>query len=530
MERCTLAKETDLMLDESNEQNMEVFEQLVDGFFLNYESNKYVTDQIYADTRDIKNRTADLNLKLNHQRRAFFKIEASPELDTAYQQYASMLRMIQSNGEWGMDGFKVYGVDCDYDRYKETYLKMLKVNSLQLEDYQTFKTGRVKNGKQEAKLFKFLKQQGILDQNDIEAITHKRQKNETLYLCVSRNPIDYLMASTNQSFTSCISLESGYDSAYYMGLAGLTSEADRAIAFITNGKLKRYTVNGATIKHFAYKCRTWLIVGQYRQVHVVGSYPHDGMSMVGVLNRCYSHLFFTPHYRDFKSRYGNKTIKHEDGTMSMIYIDTVHPRYRSASGTHRYNKDGPGRLFGAPDFSWTEGFENLRDYNDLYGSRYECENCGYHVDEDYAMSYGNCIYCESCFDELFGTCARCCDTEWRDDMVEVTVRNRYGNDNEWWCEHCAEYHAVRCEDCDEYYDADLMHETANGTLVCPDCVDEYAECENCGDLYLINDMYHDAEDDAWRCRDCQVETLNADSASEVYTQIQYLVASNLNNN
>jgi len=233
MDRCSESREYSFMYNESNEQNLQIFkENLLQYFFYTTKTKNRVIKAI--DNRGY----LDDYFSLNVQKRAWYEIKYdNPDEDEAYQHYYNLLhRKINENG----------GI------YK---LLHSEEDGLNLFAYSTFKKGKVKIGKQEVKIFKYLKKKNILTDEEIEKITtFKKSDDAKFYLCISRNIIDYIFISTNQSFSSCMNMRGSYP--YWLGLPSMVIDPNRFLVFVCKGKISKCSLKGYDFKHFKYLSRS----------------------------------------------------------------------------------------------------------------------------------------------------------------------------------------------------------------------------------------------------------------------------------
>lgn len=90
-----------------------------------------------------------------------------------------------------------------------------------------------------------------------------------------------------------------------------------------------------------------------------------------------------------------------------------------------------------------------------------CSNCGDYVHED-SVYYGadDQPYCESCYNQTFGSCADCGNTFDLDSLYYA------GGDD--YCEHCLDRLFSRCDNCEEYVaQADIIERDEH--WYCADC-------------------------------------------------------------
>jgi hypothetical protein len=196
----------------------------------------------------------------------------------------------------------------------------------------------------------------------------------------------------------------------------------------------------------------------------------------------------------------------------------VELHYKSVSVSNSQNSDIPYINSGTGFVLAESGHDFLNedridlDWEVSGRGRYSCDHCGDRVDEDYTFSgtNGDGIYCESCYNDLFSSCEKCCETFDRDDIHSVS-----GSRYDYLCEYCLEkIGAVKCEDCGDWTvdDYTIMQDSEN--VYCENCVDrateftcqcgerfEYAmddgqTCESCDYVYCVkcNEMVTDRDD------------------------------------
>lgn len=128
-------------------------------------------------------------------------------------------------------------------------------------------------------------------------------------------------------------------------------------------------------------------------------------------------------------------------------------------------------------------------YNGLLmtGGCCSCLECGDSVDEGYVYTRDGDSYCENCYYSLFFCCDYCEEDMPRDEEREVYTVNRWGNNPQAWCEHCATHHAVETES-GESWDEDHVYTTGDGTVISQDEYDnDYFMCD------LVEEIYHNDE-------------------------------------
>ena len=135
------------------------------------------------------------------------------------------------------------------------------------------------------------------------------------------------------------------------------------------------------------------------------------------------------------------------------------------------------------------------------GDYAECEDChkffrivdGGHIDE-----HGTTL-CEYCYDSgCYSTCDQCGrivsdgDAIWCEDNQEV------------YCDDCAERFLYQCNNCGEYHTADnLFHDDYNNA-VCNNCFERYCYsiCDDCRRILTEGEAVYSEENDCFYCQDC----------------------------
>ena len=322
---------------ESNRINHENFEKLLPHFYYDSEHEKRVMEAINSRQK------IDDYLELDSEKRRFFEIEGIDQLDRSFEKYCDMLNR---------EALVSFGID--------------ERDIPALFDYKVYSTGRLLDGQ---KLFKFLKKKKVFSDDDIKYLTGK--KVGKFFACISRNPVDFLFCSTNQSFGSCLNLESEYP--YYIGLPSSLLDPNRYMIYIFSGKFKQHTVKGLEFKHFRYISRSWCIagvgangiIGTDLQTYVVRAYPNNSISFQSILEGIGIGNRWSEGLESFEPA-------RIEGEVAFPYLDNL--------GLDGYGKNWFYSERGATgvlnDFEYSGGFENLESVEALMESGYRCVDCG----------------------------------------------------------------------------------------------------------------------------------------------------------
>jgi len=271
MQRLKTEKELDLLLPESEEKNIENFINILPYFYYDDETTKRVKNTIHKENRRPIENYLDEFFNLNDQRRAWYQIPAEHCVEHS-EAYAYYRKSLSKNKDIYNIFTKLLKIN-ETDKTIDTILDSEIFNKI-VHHTETFITGHFYYNNQKHKLFKFLLKHKLLTQEEVDTINAKKVNDSKLYLCISRNPIDYLFCSTNQSFeSSCLNLKSTHDGAYYMANAAFPLDPNRFIMFISNGKIKRYTIKGYEFKHFSYTQRSFGFISKSKKIIHVRDFP-----------------------------------------------------------------------------------------------------------------------------------------------------------------------------------------------------------------------------------------------------------------
>ena len=452
-ERLSEKEEMEIFSPESEKINIENFEKILRYFFLSEKTHNRVLDNIY-DSRSEEENYLDKLFELNKQRRAWFNINDKEKTDPAYIYYAQTI--------------------CDRIRY-DNNLKNFS-SEIDFLSYDVFDSGIVIYKKQKRKLFKFLIDNNILEQFNVDRINSLRTKGE-MRLCISRNPIDYLFCSTNQSFTSCLNLKSGAEGCSWAGLGSISVDPNRFLMFLSNGKIKKYTLKRCEFKHFGYRVRSWGLITENDKIITVYNYPS---------NFDYENLFFylgidNSHYgwpnSCTKSKFKFEVPRHEDGKISFIYLDNI----GISSKDNEYWYDYNGHTGFLTGFESELTFEEIESIDDLYSNDHDhCYSCECRIYDGEEYVYYDNLLCENCFTENYFICNWCEGTYNNDNSHDV--------DNYSYCEYCYGEHFIECNECKEPFSNKEVYEAPDGNYYCESCYNEITfECEECGEREMIED-------------------------------------------
>ena len=463
---------------EEYQANIDEFKRLIPYFYLEKASGSLVGEELDRNrSGEFKN---PLNLPLGYDGRLWLQVPTEHTL--GYKKYYSLME-----GVWWSKF-----LEGTIDQYREMFLELMTP--------KVYKDGKY----QGQKLFKFLLKKGYFDQTQVETVTTIRDNSD--WFCISKNPVDLLFCSTGHSWGSCISLESDYERAYYMGLPVVLVDPDRYIIFSGSKKKHSYRVKGLDIEYHKYYSRSWGIATDDGRFVVVKSYPETKVDFCTVITELLG-IETVPDNGDkgreeweasgknYQSNTFHETLYNENGDRISIYHDTYCGWNEEKE--RRYQGGYTSGHIDDTTYTYMSGFDYLYHISDLERCAQiyctECDDSYDEDDDDYEGTYvdGN-WYCSTCFDRLFGHCSQC-EEYFRQNELTLAL------DGYDYCERCADKYLHQCEQCGEYFhfesDDATYAETTHG-----DCRYEFC-CDRCCTDYIDShaDQFEEEEEEEEVC-------------------------------
>lgn len=150
---------------------------------------------------------------------------------------------------------------------------------------------------------------------------YKTPNNKKMEFVISLNPVDWVLCSTSENWSSCLSLESDYLFAY--GLPGMVGDKNRALAYITDGKKKTFSFSSNnkifTMEVDRFLSRSWLLLARSKKtkktfLEVVKEYPNS-LGIEKFVKKTFDIPILSEdsgNMKDFVSRYYIESIKFKD--------------------------------------------------------------------------------------------------------------------------------------------------------------------------------------------------------------------------
>jgi len=467
------------------------------------------------------------------------------------------------------DYIKLERLDNGWSLFVDTFRRFINDYNV---SYSDFRNNRVTMNKQEVKLQKALnmyykennRNSRCSSWDDLHTPQcikkHMEQigaktlsKTGGLQLVLSLNFADWLLCSTAETWTSCLNLNSSYDTTFWAGLPGLIGDKNRSMLYLTDGQKKNY--EGIIVDKVL--SRTWVLTVREKSkikdivrrgpthLHRVAEYPGrmDLGKMAEELMGINWHNKGRYDDKSFLSRYYIENLFHrkEGGSTvsSFIYQDTTSNKiakknkgkffpgsycYLTSGGGGVTRYDREGNETGNNPFYYTAGLShlirnnislnsrNLSDYDDESYYCCECDESVYDGDAWYDED-GN-TYCRACYEEYFVECESCNEYRATDDMNEATSRNHNAI---IVCDRCLGRYYSYCDVCDGYHHHDNVQTVENtNEAICNNCVSEntdYIICSDCDEIYdkakslSEKDIVLNKETDEYQCKSCIKEAI-----------------------
>lgn len=368
-------------------------------------------------------------------------------------------------------------------------------------NYSDFRRNKIKIGKQEIRLrkalitfytgnyevkeIKHLRSDSIIwfvDDMLAEIREIKLPNKKSLQLVLSLNFADWLLCATAENWTSCLSLSSNYEGAYWTGLPGLIVDKNRAMLYLTDKTKKEFM----GIKVDKVLSRSWVLLGDNNLMNLVRFYPMNFFTKE-TLNYLFEKEIFA--YLEANSEFVSKNkidfLNFKNGNSAYIYQDyTSFHGNRIVSGPSGFwflnnNKN----IVNADVFNFSYGLKKLVEskvdiIEFMKGSI--CEKCGATFHRDLNLIRNGLRVCNACYNYT-RTCHSCGEIFFEEEGEFVENRN-------WVCYSCIERYFGVCDKCNETTLIDNTHYIDELDLsLCSDCINSLIEdkelfyCSSCCD-------------------------------------------------
>jgi len=446
--------------------------------------------------------------------------------------------------------------------FKDNFYNFYSTNYM---SYQDFRNNLIKIGNQNFKIKKalvdfytnkaksFVKNGNNYPYNDAQLTLdrmdrtlekigkYKLGKKKNLELVFSLNFADWFLCSTEEDWSSCLSLDSDYDSCYWAGLSGLVGDKNRGFIYITDGKKKNY--NGIIVDRVI--CRSWVLITRSKDAdnninfYTTREYPVS-YDLAALANQLFNHqkIQFTKSLntsgsQKVVSRYYSEFLYHifqGKEISTSVYLDNCGAKIAKSNkakyypSSYYYYKIGNyGNVFyfeknghetNYEMFNYSGGLKNLISYNEKITEATEenyyatCEFCDENIRcEEDAYYVDGFTMCSSCHEDKVFYC-ECCDSERISGNEEVYIES----EKITVCRNCQHEYYLLCEDCKQYINRDsILVIESSKEFICSSCLinsDRYAQCACCNEVRYSDEMKYLEEINEFYCEECYREILD----------------------
>lgn len=336
-----------------------------------------------------------------------------------------------------------------------------------------------------------------------ENIGASKKSAKKLQFVISFNPIDWLLASTSEKFTSCFNLNYSSDGGgyqYCLGIPFLSGDRNRMMLYITSGLQKEFM----GIKVDSVQTRTWCILDKSGSMNIVKWYPNDTVGTSPVVAITGNNNFQNRNSFS-EGKYPIDILSTKKGAVISPYHDMGSWKVRDNQLIHKGNDKGAQQFY-TKNLLNAQNYHNISfKFNTMWIPQMGKSQPGYnirlwakyglHIDmmfptarchsckEDKAgFSLPDGTYlCYECYKDQVFTCG-CCGTNTFKEDGYITVETSDGNVISL-CKACAEnINEKLCNCCGKFFNE--LETTKEGEKICPVCLNKgkYFRCEECNKI------------------------------------------------
>lgn len=331
-----------------------------------------------------------------------------------------------------------------------------------------------------------------------ERIGASKKSAKKLQLVITYNPIDWLMSSTSESWSSCFNINNSSGGFQYcLGLPFQCGDKNRIMIYITDGSQK--DCMGIKVDH--YQTRTWALLGTDNHFHIVKWYPNDtiGVKPVSAItgSKCFDGR------STFKEeKYPIDVLSTKKGAVINVYSDMG--SWKNVDGQLKVvGNDKDGQQF------FTRNLINVGEISNSQSFQLSQERLRYRTlgpsDYAYKIPYWKKIGLH--LDAFFPTftCTSC-----REDKAGVRL-----NDDSFICFDCYKEKIFTCDNCKnsivitgENKPIEITTAQNIKMKICKKCYDKYINnvCGCCGKM-SFEDLYK-TDDETKICSSCLSRNAN----------------------
>ena len=362
-----------------------------------------------------------------------------------------------------------------------------------------------------------------------ERIGASKKSAKKLQFVISFNPMDWLLSSTGEDWSSCFNINNpggGYQ--YCLGLPFLAGDKNRMLLYISDGSTKECC--GIETHH--YQTRTWCLLDRSGSFNIVKWYPNDTIGVKPV-NSITGYNNFKDRDYFTHSKYPIDVLSTRKGAVIGVYSDMgrlveenneLWIRGNSKDGQQIFTKNlidiqnTPTRN----SFYISDGI-NLRNFGiSQPGYRIpEWKQLGLHVDMMFQSMKCDCgadnkggfmfksrkFLCYDCYKNKVYTCGSCGEEDFINGEVHEIETTRLTKIK--LCQSCWDIREKSiCSCCGKYSTRTLKDTDEPGVSICRECAESHkggwSKCDGCGKLTRhIKIKYNTYTKSSFRrCGDC----------------------------
>lgn len=329
-----------------------------------------------------------------------------------------------------------------------------------------------------------------------EKIGENKKPFGKMQFVISFNPIDWLLSSTSEKWTSCFNIgntSGGYQ--YCLGLPFLCGDKNRVMFYITDGTKKKFY----NLETDSFMSRCWALIDVKETINIIKWYPNNIFSSVTIKDLLDCDLI--KNSSDFsKSKYNVDVLSTNDGIVMGVYSDMGKLKKcgeklywfgNGKEGQQIFSKN----LLNLSEIRNTFTDELRGNYNildwiklgshlDMFGLKPRCKFCkepkpAIKVFNSNGDLDDNC--CFDCYDKMYCSCDVCKGTFKKEKITEVII-DGFDDTPKKVCPTCLKKYS-KCDCCGKY---SMANHTVDEKTFCNTCIKSgaagYRICPECNSI------------------------------------------------
>lgn len=327
-----------------------------------------------------------------------------------------------------------------------------------------------------------------------EKIGETKKPFGKMQFVVSFNPIDWLLSSTSEKWTSCFNInntDGGYQ--YCLGLPFLCGDKNRVMFYITDGSKKKFN----NIETDSFMSRCWALTDIKGTINIIKWYPNNIFSSKTIKDLLGCDLIENSD-KFLKSKYNIDVLSTNDGVVVGVYSDMGKMEEKNGKLYWVGNGKEGQQIFSKNliNLSKTQNTftDNIRggftisrwiktgQHLDMFSSKPRCTTCKEIKPAIKIFSNVNLekYYCFDCYKEKYQSCSICNNTFEKEKITKIEVSDYI--DLQFACPDCLKRYS-KCDCCGKYSrDVNKI----DGKVICSTCIENdsagYKRCPSCDSI------------------------------------------------